>query len=298
MNVLVAGGTGFVGRRLTEALVARGDMVTVVGRDPAGARKHGVPGANYHGWLPSLDAYDAVVNLSGANIFGQRWNRRYKIELSDSRLHATNRIVEAIRAAKDPPDVLVNSSAIGYYGDRGDEPLAEDAAPGSDFLAGLCEDWEAAAARCTARTVMLRTGIVLGPDGGALAQMLPPFKLGLGGPIGFGGQWMSWIHIDDLVAMILWAIDDPRVKGPVNATAPGVVNNRQFSKALGRALHRPALLMVPALALRLKFGQVAEVLTASARCVPGVAQRLGFAYRFPEIQAALNDSLGRSARES
>jgi len=293
MNVLVAGGTGFVGRRLTEALIARGDLVTVVSRDPAGARKHGVPGADYRGWLPELDAYDAIVNLSGANIFGTRWNAAYKAEMRDSRLHATNRIVDAIAVAKDPPGVFVNASAIGYYGHRKNENLTEDAGPGNDFLAGLCEDWEAAAARCSTRTVMLRIGVVLGENGGALAQMLPPFKLGLGGPIGFGGQQMSWIHIDDLVGLICWAIDDDRVKGPVNATSPGVVTNRVFSKALGRVLHRPAVFIVPGLALRLKFGEVADVLTASTKCEAGVAQRLGYAYRFPEIEGALRDALGR-----
>ncbi|MHC4845878.1 MAG: TIGR01777 family oxidoreductase [Planctomycetota bacterium] len=292
MNVLVAGGTGFVGRRLAEAMVARGDVVTVVGRDPAGARKNGVPGANYRGWLPELDAYDAVVNLSGANIFGKRWNAAYKTEMRDSRLRATNRLVEAIAEAKDPPDVLVNSSAIGYYGHRKNETLTEEAGPGSDYLAGVCEDWEAAALRCSVRTVVMRTGIVLGPDGGALAQMLPPFKLGLGGPIGFGGQHMSWIHIDDLVGMILWAIDDERVKGPVNATSPGVVTNKVFSKALGRVLKRPAVFIVPGLALRLKFGEVADVLTASTKCEPAVAKSLGYEFRFPEIEAALRDALG------
>jgi uncharacterized protein (TIGR01777 family) len=292
MNVLVAGGTGFVGRPLVAALIARGDVVTVVSRDPAGTRKDIVPGADARGWLPGLDAYDAIVNLAGANIFGRRWSASYKAEMRDSRLRATARIVAAINAATNPPGVLVNASAIGYYGDRGDEILDEQADPGNDFLAGLCEDWEAAAARCSTRTVMLRTGVVLGRGGGALAQMLPPFKLGLGGPIGFGRQHMSWIHIDDLVGMILWAMDDARVRGPVNATSPGVVNNRRFSKALGRVLRRPAVLIVPGFALRLRFGEVAEVLTASTRCAPEVALRLGFAFRFPEVEGALRETLG------
>jgi len=293
MNVLVAGGTGFVGTRLCQALVARGDVVTVVSRDPAGARVNGLPGVSYRGWLPHLDGYHAVVNLAGEPIFGKRWNAARRREIRESRLQATRTIVDAIAAAREPPRVLVNGSAIGYYGDRGEEELPETARPGDDFMAQLCRDWEAEALRCPVRTVLLRTAVVLGEHGGALEQMLPPFRLGIGGPIGLGRQWFSWIHIDDLVGLVLWALDDAQVAGAVNGSAPGVVRNRAFSHALGRVLHRPSFLPVPTFALRLRFGAVAEVLTASQRCVPAVAQRFRHAFRFPAVEGALAAVLQR-----
>jgi len=293
MNVLVAGGTGFVGRRLVEALAGRGDVVTVVSRDPALARQRGTPAASYRGWLPQLDAYDGVVNLSGENLFGRRWNRAYKQAIRASRIDTTRQLVEAVAAAHDPPRVLVNASAVGYYGDRGDEPLPESATPGTDFLAQVCRDWEAEALRCPARTVVMRLGVVLGPGGGALQKMLPPFRLGLGGPIGLGHNYFSWIHRDDLVAQIEWALDGEQVSGPVNAVAPGVVTNAAFSRALGAALHRPALFPVPPPALRLAFGEVASVLTASQRCVPAKSQQLGFSFNHPTIEAALEQILRR-----
>lgn len=293
MNVLVAGGSGFVGRRLVEALVLRGEVVTVVSRDPSLAQRQGAPGASYRGWLPQLDAYDAVVNLTGENIFGRRWSGKVKQELRESRLTATRRIVEAIAATDAPPRVLVNASAVGFYGDRGAEPLPESATPGTDFLARLCRDWEAEALRCPGRVVLLRLGVVLGADGGALQRMLLPFRLGVGGPIGLGHNYFSWIHRDDLVSLMLWALDDAAISGPINAVAPGSVTNAEFSRALGRALHRPALLPVPPPALRLAFGEVASVLTASQRCVPEKALRLGFAFRYPEIEGALRELLAR-----
>lgn len=293
MNVLVAGGTGFVGRRLVEALTQRGDVVTVVSRDPSLAQRSGVPGASYRGWLPPLDAYHAVVNLAGENLFGRRWNAKVKGQLRESRLSTTRRIVEAIAAAQDPPRVLVNASAVGFYGDRGDEPLPESASPGSDFLAMLCRDWEDEARRAPCRVVLLRLGVVLGPDGGALQKMLLPFRLGVGGPIGRGRNWFSWIHRDDLVALFLWAIDSETVRGPVNGGSPGPVRNRDFSRALGRVLHRPAVLPIPPPALRLAFGEVATVLTASQRCLPEKSQRLDFQFRHPEVEAGLRDILAR-----
>ena len=296
MNVLVAGGTGFVGRRLVESLVRRGDVVTVVSRDPSLAqRDHPVPGASYRGWLPPLDAYDGVVNLAGENLFGKRWNAAVKKELRESRLVATRRIAEAVAAAADPPRVLVNASAVGFYGDRGDEPLPESATPGTDFLALLCRDWEAAAKEAPGRVVLMRLGVVLGPGGGALKKMLLPFRLGVGGPIGMGRNWFPWVHRDDLVALVLWALDTEAVSGPVNGVAPGAVTNAEFSRALGRVLHRPAVLPVPPPALRVAFGEVAGVLTASQRCVPDKAQRLGFTFRHPRIDEALASILAPEA---
>jgi hypothetical protein len=294
MNVLVAGGTGFVGRRVCAALAARGDVVTVVSRDPAAARRRTQPvppGISHRGWLPELDAYDAIVNLAGEPIFGPRWNAERKAALRASRVDSTRRIVDAIGAATEPPTVLVNASAIGYYGDRGAEPLPETAAPGDDLMAGICAAWEAEARRSPVRTAILRLGVVLGPDGGALAQMLPPFRLGLGGPIGLGRNHFSWVHLDDVVGLVLLALDDDSISGPVNATSPGVVTNAAFSRALGRALHRPAIFPVPPFALRVLFGEVAQVLTASQNCVPEAARRSGYAFRFPEIEPALRDVL-------
>ncbi len=291
LNVLVAGGTGFIGRRLCEALVARGDVVTVVSRDPSRAQARVLPGVSYRGWLPPLDGYDGVVNLSGESIFGRRWNDAVRQELRDSRVLSTRRLVAAIRAARDAPHVLVNASAVGFYGDRGDELLTEDSAPGTDFMAQLCQEWEAEARACPVRTVVLRNGIVLGEGGGALAAMLPFFRLGLGGPIGLGGQWFPWVHLDDVAGLILDALDDEQRRGAVNGTSPGCVTNRAFSFALGRVLRRPAFLPVPPLALRLKFGPVASVLSASQRCEPRAALRLGYEFRFPEVEGALRDVL-------
>ncbi len=294
MIILVAGGSGFIGRKLVDALVARGDQVTVVTRDPTGATARGRKHVSYRGWLPDLDAYDAVINLSGANLFGRRWNEAYKAELRNSRIDTTRWIVRAITKAADPPKVLINGSAVGYYGDRGTEELPETATAGSDMLAVLCKDWEAEAAACPVRTVMLRTGVVLHPAGGALEQMLPPFKLGAGGPIGSGKPFFPWIHIDDEIGLILWALDNQDVRGPLNAVAPGAVTNKVFTKALGQALRRPTLFPIPPFALRLKMGEVASVLTASIRVVPRVATEHGYVFRYPEIGPALADLLGRN----
>jgi len=247
-------------------------------------------------WLPPLDGYDAVVHLAGAGIFDGRWNAERKDILRSSRLATTRRLVDALGKATPQPRTFVCASAIGFYGDCGERLLTEDAAPGDDFLATLCRDWEAEAARANehgVRTTSVRTGVVLGLGGGALSKLLLPFKLGIGGPIGAGRQFMSWVHLDDLVGLFLHAIDDERLAGPVNATAPGVVSNADFSRALGRALHRPALLPLPPLALRLALGEVSEVLTGSQNCSAQKAQDAGFEYRFPTIDAALADLLGR-----
>ena len=293
-KVLVAGGTGFVGQRLVDALLARGDEVCVVTRKVAGRpeREH----LRWAEWLPALDGFDAVVHLAGAGIFDGRWTAKRKAILRSSRLASTHRIVEALGTATPRPRAFVCASAIGIYGDCGERVLTEEAAPGDDYLATLCRDWEAEAARASehgVRTTSVRIGVVLGLGGGALTKLLLPFKLGLGGPIGAGRQSMSWVHVDDLVRLLLHALDDERLSGPVNATAPGVVSNAEFSRALGRALHRPALLPLPPLALRLALGEVAEVLTGSQNCSAQKSQAAGFEYRFPALDAALADLLGR-----
>jgi uncharacterized protein (TIGR01777 family) len=292
-KILVTGGTGFIGSRLVNALVAHGDGVTIVSREPE-RHRNARSGVDYADWLPDLARYQAVVNLAGEPIFGKRWNAEQKARVRSSRVEGTRRLVEAMRTVEKRPAVLVSASAVGYYGDRGAELLPESAPPGNDFMAEVCKAWEAEAQRAEelgVRVVCMRFGIVLGRDGGALQRMLPPFKLGFGGPIGSGSQYMSWVHLKDLIGLILFALDRADLRGAVNGTAPGSVTNREFSRALGRVLHRPSFLPVPPAALRLAFGEVAEVLTASQRCVPDRALGAGHVYVFPEVEGALRDIL-------
>lgn len=291
MRVVVTGASGTIGRALSAALRARGDTVTGISRIPAAQRDDGIA---WQGWdaLPAaVDGAGAVVHLAGAGIADRRWSEARKRELYDSRINTATRIVQAITVAGEKPGVFVSGSAVGIYGSRGDVLLEEEADPADDFLAQLCADWEAAARGAGVRTVLLRTGVVLAKEGGALAKLLPPFRLGLGGPVGRGRQYMSWIHRDDLVGIIVHAIDTDAAQGPVNGVAPNAVTNAAFSKALGRALHRPALLPAPPLALRLLLGERAGVLTASQRASASRIQGLGYVFRQPEIGAALDDLL-------
>jgi uncharacterized protein (TIGR01777 family) len=241
-----------------------------------------------------VDGADAAVNLSGANIGARRWTDAFKKEIVESRVESTHAFVEAIAAARRKPRVFVNASAVGVYGGRGEEEVTEASSPGDDFLAGVCKASEAEASRAESlgvRTVLLRTGVVLSREGGALKQMLPPFKAFVGGPIGSGKQWLPWIHLDDEVALILWAIDGS-VRGPVNAVAPAPVRMKEFAHSLGRALHRPALFSVPPLVLRLGLGEMAEVLLEGQRALPRKALDAGFRFRFPELDPALRDLVG------
>ena len=291
-RVLLSGGTGFVGRRLLRHLRERGDEVTVVTRDPA--RRAGGEGVSYAAWLPDVSGFDAVLHLAGEPIFGQRWDEGVKHRILLSRKEGTARIVDSMASTPDRPRVLVSASAVGYYGDGGERLLPEAAPPGQDFMAEVCKVWEREALRATElglRVACLRFGIVLGPEGGALKQLLLPFKLGVGGPIGSGRQYMSWIHVEDLARLIVHAMVSPGVHGAVNAVAPAPVTNKEFSKALGRALHRPAVLPLPPFALRLALGEVASVVTMSQRCVPEKALAAGFEFAHPEIDEALRDLL-------
>jgi uncharacterized protein len=295
MRIVIAGGSGFLGERLVRRLLARRDEVAVLSRNPAKVQAgRGVQwdGKTQGAWSQEVGSADAVINLAGENVGEGRWTEERKRQLVASRLDATAAIVEALRAAppRDQQRVVVNASAVGYYGLRGDEVLDETGTRGPGFLAELVEQWEAAAraAEPMARLVLLRFGVALAADGGALKKMLLPFKLGAGGPVGSGRQWMSWIDRDDAVRIVEWALDNPNVRGTYNATAPEPVRNRDFTRALGRALHRPAFMPAPAVALKLAFGQMAaEVLLGGQRAVPRRAEREGFVFEVPTLDASL-----------
>jgi uncharacterized protein len=298
MKVVIGGANGLIGSALAAALRARGDQVVALVRKPRGVGEvkwdgHSVPPG-------ALDGADAAVNLSGANIGARRWSEAYKKEILDSRVAPTRAFVEGMRGTGARPRVFVNASAVGVYGGRRDEEVTEETGPGDDFLASVCAATEAEARRAEdlgVRTVLLRTGVVLAREGGALKQMLPPFKAFVGGPIGSGAQWFPWIHLADEVGLILWAMEGA-VRGPLNAVAPEPVRMKEFAQALGRALHRPALLSVPPLVLRLGLGEMAEVLLQGQRAVPRKALDSGYRFRFPELSAALADLVGAAARMS
>ena len=302
MRVLITGATGFIGRALVPRLQRDGHSVVAWVRSESRAR--GLLGADVdlvpasRGHNPLVDALagvDAVVNLAGEALIGKRWTPDRRRVLEESRVGVTTDLVRAIAAATPRPRVLVSGSAVGWYGDRGDEPLSETSKPGGDFLAHLCRDWENAARAADVsgvRVVLLRTGVVLGRNGGALAQMLPPFKLGAGGPIGNGRQYLPWIHLHDLVSAVAVIIADERYRGPVNGVAPEEATSRTFAAALGRALHRPAILPTPAFVLRALFGEAATVLLASQRVAPAVLAGHGFTFAFPTLDAALADIVG------
>ena len=248
--------------------------------------------AGTHALREALERSDAVVNLSGEAIMGGRWTEARRRVLVESRVQLTKQLVSAIAEARPRPKTLISGSAVGYYGDRGNEILHESSPGGTDFLAQLCKDWEAAARLAEdsdLRVMTLRTGVVLGRDGGALAQMLPPFRLGVGGPVGSGRQYMPWIHLQDLVRVIAAALTDDRYEGTVNGVAPEPATNREFARVLGRALHRPVVLPVPALALKVIFGEAAGVLLGSQRVEPRRLRELGFTYCFPTLDQALAD---------
>jgi uncharacterized protein len=304
MRVFVTGATGFIGRALVPLLQREGHSVVAWARSESRARS--LLGTDVEilaaesgsqALANALSRCDAVVNLAGEPLMGGRWTAARRVILRESRVGTTDLLVRAIEAASPRPGVLVSGSAVGYYGDRADERLSETAAPGSDFLSHLCQEWEAAAQKAETlgvRVVLLRTGVVLGRAGGALAQMLPPFRLGAGGPIGSGRQFLPWIHLHDLAKIISVTLVDSRYRGPVNGVAPEEVTSRGFAKALGRALRRPAILPLPSLLVRVIFGKAATVLLASQRVEPKALAQARFEYEFPTLDAALKDILGGS----
>jgi uncharacterized protein len=302
MRVLVTGATGLIGSPLCDALLARGDEVVGLTRDPDRARAKN-PTVHWHAWQATTDrpppealtGVDGVVNLIGEEI-NQRLTDQAKVRIRESRLVSTRNLLQGIEAARSKPKVFIGQSAIGYYGDRGAKILDEESQPGDGFTAEISIDWETAERKAegiVTRVVIFRTGLVISKRGGLLKQLLLPFKLGVGGPIAGGEQFMSWIHIDDEVGLLLWALDNDRVSGIVNATAPNPVTNRELSKALGRALHRPAFMPVPKFAVAaLRGGELADAVAGGARVLPRRALDLGYEFRHPELDEALRSALG------
>jgi uncharacterized protein (TIGR01777 family) len=302
MRIVIAGGSGFLGRALSERLVADGHQVLALtrgggrGRHWEGPRSTATwaPNGAAGDWASALEGAHAIVNLAGTSIGDGRWTKSRKAAILDSRVDATRSLVAAVRGLKSPPSVFVSSSAQGYYGNRRDEQLAEDAAPSRDFLAEVCVRWEAEARQASdvCRVVTLRTGIVLAADGGALPRMVLPFKLFAGGPFGSGRQFMSWIHLDDWVGIARFALSDERVQGPINLGSPNPVRNREFAAALGRALRRPSWIPAPGFALRVALGEMAQpLLLASTRMIPAAALSCGYRFRHAEVDSALGAAL-------
>ncbi|MDY0220647.1 MAG: TIGR01777 family oxidoreductase [Desulfobacterium sp.] len=299
MKVVITGASGFVGSYMVRHFLDRGDAVTGLGRSGSHPEmdQHGftwirsdttIPGD----WQRSIEQADVVVNLAGANIF-KRWNEAYKEKILKSRVLTTQNVVDGI--SKDKKTVLISTSAIGFYGDRGEETLVETSDPGDDFLARVCVEWESAAADATlkgARVVILRFGVVLGKDGGALGKMVPAFKGLLGGPLGRGDHWFPWVHIRDIARAMDFCLKNQEMEGPLNMCGPGAVRQRDFAASLGRALNRPAFMPAPSWAIRLIMGEMADAILASARAVPEGLVKAGFEFEFPGIDQALDDIVG------
>ncbi len=294
MRVVIAGGTGFLGRALSQSLAADGHEVSLLTRGAGDRTFKTVPwtpnGASGP-WASVIDGADAVVNLAGESIAAKRWTAAQKQRIRDSRVQATRSLAAAIQGCPNPPSVFVSGSAVGYYGPLADDVATEDTPPGSDFLARVCVTWEDEARRAATprtRVTCIRTGLVLARDGGALPPMLPPFRFGAGGPVGSGRQYWPWIHRQDWVDLVRWAMRTPDAGAAINVTAPNPVTNAEFARALGRAMHRPAFLPAPAFALRLLLGEMADALVLSGqRAVPRRAERGGFTFTYRTLDDAL-----------
>jgi uncharacterized protein len=299
MKILITGATGLIGRSICRLLINEGHQVAVLSRRPPTVDSAGITAFR---WEPVAEpppaevweGVEAVIHLAGEPVAAARWTEEQKRRIRDSRVKGSRNLVAGMRATPRPPKVLVSASAVGFYGDRGDEILNESSDPGSDFLSEVCLDWETEAARARelgVRAAFVRTGVALSPSGGALEKMLLPFKLGLGGRLGGGGQWFPWIHIEDVVGIFLHALKSPAVGGPINGVAPGIVTNEEFTRELAAALKRPAFFPVPQFALRVLVGEMAEVVTASQRVVPQVALDTGYRFKYPNLKPALESLL-------
>lgn len=304
MKVFITGGTGFVGTNLTKELLDKGHDVTVLSRSdkrrptlPAQVRLVAGNPAQPGPWQQAVSEHEVLINLAGESIFS-RWNDAYKKRLRDSRILTTRNLVDAIPRDGGRVQHLVSTSAIGYYGFTGDEELSEDAAPGTDFLAQLARDWEAEALKARekgVRVALTRFGVVLGKDGGALEQMVRPFRLFAGGPIGSGKQWFSWIHVYDLCRATLFVIEHPEISGPVNFCAPNPVQNAYLARAIGKVLHRPSFMPAPAFTIKLALGEFGSVILKGQRVVPRVLQNHGFRFRYERVEDALMNLLKDAA---
>jgi len=300
MKLVVAGGTGFIGSALSARLTGQGHSLILLVRSISAAAE--APNETTILWQPgsagtweqtleeAIAGADGVINLAGEPIAAKRWSEAQKRKLRSSRIDTTLALVTAVGKAKKKPAFFLNASAVGYYGPRGDEVVTEESGPGGDFLAEVCSEWEEEARKAEAhgvRVIRLRTGIVLGKGGGALSKMIPPFKLFIGGPLGTGRQWMPWIHLEDEIGLIQFLMENNNARGAVNATAPNPVTMKEFCRTLGGVLHRPCWAPVPAFALRLLLGEMAEMLLTGQRAVPAAAQKLGYRFRYPRLREAL-----------
>lgn len=300
MNVLITGGTGFIGRALAQHLTRQGHAVTVLSRNPDKVAAICGPGVAALGDLKQLkaeDAYQVIINLAGEPIFDARWTEARKKLIRDSRINLTGQLIDGIERMAVKPDVLISGSAIGYYGDQGDTVLTEQSAPNPDFSHRLCADWEQAAQKAEqfgVRVCLIRTGLVIAAGGGLLKRLLLPFRLGLGGRLGSGRQWMSWIHREDWIAIAQAMITDTSMQGAYNATAPHPVSNLEFTQTLARCLNRPALLPVPAGLLKILLGEMSELVLGSQRVMPERLLAQGFGFQYPDLASALRQALGRT----
>lgn len=301
-KIIITGATGLIGQQLTIKLTDMGYKITIFTRNPDNAQKklpnvHKVVKWEYDyvdEWLHELESVDAVIHLAGANLSTKRWNKEYKKLLYDSRIISTKKLIEAIKTVERKPKVFITASAIGYYGNRSDEILTEESEAGKDFLANLCNDWEKEAKNVEqfgVRSVQIRTGLALSRNEGALKQMLPAFKYFIGGPLGNGKQWYSWLHIEDIVNVYVKALESEILSGPINAVSPNPVTMKKFAKILGDVLHRPSFFSVPKIILLPVIGQVAEVVTSSQRVVPEKLLNSSFKFKFEKLEDALRDIL-------
>lgn len=301
MKVLVTGATGFVGKRVVEQLLDNGIEVVVVTRNIAKAALSLGSKCKYYQWLntlekPPVEAFngvDGIINLMGEGIADKRWDEAQKQKIYESRIVSTQKLLDVIKELPVKPKVMVSTSAVGVYGDRQDEEISEESAVGNDFLAGVCKDWEREANKASElgmRVAIIRTGVVLGRGGGALKKMLPIFKLGAGGPVGSGQQYMSWIHVDDLASMYVEALKNDTIKGPLNGTAPYPATSKDFAKTLGKTLHRPAFAPAPAFAIKLAFGEMSDVLLKGQKVLPLKFKEKKFRYRYPTLEMALKET--------